>query len=132
MEQNALIVRRFFNELWTQGRLEVADELLAPEHIHHLSGDDLGGPEEVKALVAFLRGAFPDLRFVMEDEVVADDKVVVRWTAVGTHLGDYDGITPTGRVVTWTGIDIVRLQDHCIVELWGNYDGLGFGEQLRS
>ena len=132
MEQNALIVRRFFDELWTQGRLEVADELLGPGHIHHLSGDDLGGPEEVKALVTILRTAFPDLHFAIEDEVVAHDKVVVRWTAVGTHLGDYDGFAPTGRIVTWTGIDIVRLQDHRIVELWGNNDGLGFEEQLRS
>ena len=132
MEHNLLIVRRFFDELWTNGRLEAVDELLAPAHTHHLSGDDLGGPEEVKALAVFLRAAFPDLRFVIEDEVVADDKVVVRWTAVGTHRGDFDGIAPTGRVVTWTGIDIVRLHDHRIVELWGNYDGLGLEEQLRS
>jgi predicted ester cyclase len=78
------------------------------------------------------RAAFPDLHFVIEDEIVADDKVVVRWTAEGTHLGDFDGIVPTGRVVTWTGIDIVHLQDHRIVELWGNNDGLGLEEQLRS
>jgi predicted ester cyclase len=132
VDQNELVVRRFFDELWTRGRLEVADELMAPEHIHHLSGDDLGGPQEVKALVTFLRGAFPDLRFVIEDEVVAGDKVVVRWTAVGTHLGEFDGIPPSGRVVTWTGMDLVRLQDHRIVELWGNNDALGLREQLRS
>ena|SRR5664279_5528532 len=132
MEQNALVVRRFFDEVWTQGRLEVTEELLAPAHIHHLSGADLGGPTEVKALVAWLRSAFPDLRFVIEDEVTAGDRVVIRWTAVATHLGDYDGLPPTGRVVTWTGIDLVRLQDHRIVELWGNYDALGLQEQLRS
>ena len=132
VEQNARVVRRFFDELWTQGRLEVADELMAPEHTHHLSGDDLGGPAEVKELVVFLRGAFPDLRLVIEDEVVAGDKVVVRWTAVGTHLGEFDGIAPTGRVVTWTGIDVVRLHDHRIVELWGNNDALGLEGQLRS
>jgi predicted ester cyclase len=132
VEQNVFVVRRFFDELWTQGRLEVADELMAPEHTHHLSGNELGGPQEVKELVAFLRGAFPDLRFIVEDEVVAGDKVVVRWTAVGTHLGEFGGIPPTGRIVTWTGIDLARLQDHRIVELWGNNDGLGLEEQLRS
>jgi predicted ester cyclase len=132
VEQNELVVRRFFDELWTRGRLEVADELMAPEHTHHLSGDDLGGPQEVKGLVTFLRGAFPDLRFVIEDVVVAGDKVVVRWTAVGTHLGEFGGIPPSGRVVTWTGMDLVRLQDHRIVELWGNNDALGLREQLTS
>ena len=84
---------------------------------------------------SFCRAAFPDLRFVIEDEVVADDKVVVRWTAVGTHLGDYDGISAVldgPRSCHWTGIDIVRLQDHRIVELWGNNDGLGFEAQFRS
>ena len=132
MEQNAIVVRRFFDEVWTQGRIEAAEELLAPEHVHHLSGADLGGPAEVKALVAWLRSAFPDLRFLIEDEVAAGDKVVIRWTAVGTHLGDFDGLAPTGRVVAWTGIDIVRLQDHRIVELWGNNDALGLREQLSA
>ena len=83
-------------------------------------------------MVVFLRAAFPDLRFIIEDEVVAGDKVVVRWTAVGTHLGDFHGIPPSGRTVTWTGIDLVRLEDDRIVELWGNYDALGLEEQLRS
>lgn len=132
MEANELVVRRFFDELWTGGRLEAADELLAPEHMHHLSGDVLGGPQEVKELVTFLRAVFPDLSFVIDDAVVAGDKVAVRWSAVGTHLGDFDGIPPTARVVTWTGIDLVRLKDNRIVELWGSYDALGLEDQLRS
>jgi steroid delta-isomerase-like uncharacterized protein len=132
VEQNSVIVRRFFDELWNRGRFAAADELLAPAHVHHLSGDDLGGPVEVKALVEFLRHAFPDLRFVIEDELVAGDKVVVRWIATGTHLGDFGGLAPTGRFVSWTGIDIVRLKDDRIVELWGNYDAQGLEQQLTS
>ena len=131
-EQDLLVVRRFFDELWSQGQLNVADELLAAHHVHHVSGEDMTGPEEVKEFVTYMRVAFPDLRFTIEDEVVAADKVVVRWTAQGTHRGEFMAIPPTGRVVTWTGIDIVRLQDHRIVELWGNNDALGLHDQLSS
>jgi predicted ester cyclase len=131
-EQDVLVVRRFINELWNGGRFEVADELMAPEHIHYLSGDEFGGPQEVKELVAYLRDAFPDLVITIEDEVVGGDKVVIRWTARGTHLGEFNEISPTGRVVTWTGIDIVRLRDHLIVQLWGSFDAAGLYEQLGS
>lgn len=105
---------------------------MAPEHIHHLSSDDFGGPHEVKGLVAYLGGAFPDLVITIEDEVVGGDKVVIRWTARGTHLGEFNEIAPTGRVVTWSGIDVVRLRDHLLVELWGNFDAAGLYEQLGS
>lgn len=131
-EQNAVVVRRFFDELWNAGLLEAADELLAPNHVHHISGDDMSGPEAVKDLVTYLRSAFPDLRFVIEDELLAGDKVVVRWTAYGTHLGDFGGLSATGRTAHWTGIDIVELQDGRIVELWGNNDGIGLVEQLTD
>ena len=86
-DRDLLVVRRFFDELWSQGQLNVADELLVAHHVHHVSGDEMTGPEEVKEFVSYLRGAFPDLRFTIEDEVVAADKIVVRWTAQGTHLG---------------------------------------------
>lgn len=131
-EANVLVVRRFFEEPWNRGRLDVAADLMAPEHVHHLSGEDLGGPEEVKALVTYVRTVFPDLEFVLDDEIAAGDKVVVRWTASGTHVGEFDGVPPTGRMLTWTGIDIVRLSDDRIVELWGNDDALGMEEQLRA
>ena len=100
-EANVLVVRRFFEELWNRGRLDVAADLMAPEHVHHLSGEDLGGPEEVKALVTYVRTVFPDLEFVLDDEIAAGDKVVVRWTASGTHVGEFEGCRSTGRMLTW-------------------------------
>jgi steroid delta-isomerase-like uncharacterized protein len=131
-EENAVIVRRFFDEVWSAGELQVADELVADGHVHHISGGEMRGPEAVKQMVLDLRGAFPDLRFVIEDELVAGDKVVVRWTAHGTHLGAFADIPATGRAVQWTGIDMVQVKDGQIIELWGNNDAIGLVEQLTA
>lgn len=132
MDENEVIARRFFDELWTGGRLYVADELLSDGHLHHISGDVMQGTEAVKDLVQMLRTGFPDLRFEIEDVVSRDDKVLVRWTAHGTHDGELGGAAPTGRQVRWTGMDLIRFQEGRIVELWGNNDSLGLWEQLES
>jgi predicted ester cyclase len=131
-DQNAVVVRRFFEEVWNAGDLQVADELVAASHVHHISGEAMSGPQAVKDMVLYLRGAFPDLRIVIEDELLAVDKVVIRWTAYGTQLGALGDIAATGRAVRWTGIDIVHLKDRQIVELWGNNDAIGLVEQLTD
>jgi steroid delta-isomerase-like uncharacterized protein len=131
-DENLRIVRRFFDELWNDGQLATATALLGPDHVHHVSGEDLRGPGEVLELVTSLRHAFPDLHFAIEDEVSSGDKVVIRWTATGTHRADLGGVVATHRAVTWTGIDIVRLEGGRIVELWGNNDAMGLFDQLTS
>ena len=68
-ENNLRIVRRFLDEVWSQGNYAVADELLAESHVHHLGEDELRGPAAVKEFAASLRSAFPDLRFSIEDEL---------------------------------------------------------------
>jgi predicted ester cyclase len=128
---NEVVVRRFFDELWSGGNVAVADELLAPHHQHHISGGTLHGPGAVKAMVVGLRTSFPDLTFRLEDVINAEDTVVVRWTAFATYAGE-DPPGANGRRVTWTGIDIVRLRDERIVELWGNNDSQGLAEQLEE
>jgi predicted ester cyclase len=86
----------------------------------------------VKEMVAGLRNAFPDLRFEIADVVSCDDKVLVRWTAHGTHKGELGGAAPTGKRVSWTGMDLIRLDQGRIVELWGDNGARGLWEQLES
>jgi steroid delta-isomerase-like uncharacterized protein len=128
--RNSKTVRRFFDEVLSQGRLDVADELLAQDHIHHLGEDELRGPSAVKELVQGLRAAFPDLQLVIEDEVADSDKVAVRWTAHGTHRSEFNGVQATGRRVGYGGMDLVHLRDGRIVELWAYADGEALMEQL--
>ena len=131
-EENIKLVHRFFEELWNQGNLDAADELLASGHAHHFSDEDIIGPEGLKSLVTWLRTAFPDIHTSIDDVVAEGDKVVVRFTSRGTHQREGMGIPPTGKRVVYTGIDIFRIEDGRIVERWGEVDGLSLGQQLGT
>ena len=76
--------------------------------------------------------AFPDFQITMDDEIATADKVVVRWTVRGTHLGNLGELAPTGKRVEYIGIDIIRCSDNKIVELWGVPDARGLYAQLES
>jgi steroid delta-isomerase-like uncharacterized protein len=130
--ENESVVRRFFEELWNDGDLDCADDVLAAAHVHHLGDDRLEGPDALKDAVRGFRTAFPDLHFALEDVVSDRDRVVVRWTATGTHEAEFGGILASGKQVRWTGIDLVRLEDGRIVELWASADAAGLFEQLMD
>jgi predicted ester cyclase len=132
-ENNKAVYRRWFEEVVTGGRLEVADELLAPGYVLHFPGMpssvDVAGH---KQLVAMFRAGFSDWVEHVDDVIAEGDKVVIRVTGRGTHNGDFQGIAPTGRVVTATGIGIGRLEGGRIAEAWAAYDALGLMQQLGA
>ncbi len=129
--ENSALVRRFIEEIFNQGNLEVAEEILAPDYQHHdpTTGQFGSGIEGFKQMISLYRQAF-DLQIVLEDQVAAEDKVVDRWTGHGTHQGEFMGMAPTGRKITATGISIHRIADGKIAETWNNYDALGIFQQL--
>jgi predicted ester cyclase len=129
---NESVVRRFFEEVWNAGDLAVVDDIVAPDHQHHVGDDVRHGPEGVRKLASYLRAAFPDLHFALDDVLSDADRVAVRWTATGTQSGQFFGLEPTGRHARWTGMDMVRLRDGRLVELWVNADGAGLWEQLTG
>ncbi|MCA1602126.1 MAG: ester cyclase [Acidobacteria bacterium] len=130
-EDGRTVVRRFIEELWDKRELAVADEIIAPDFTDYdpVSGQKpgLGGYKEMVG--AFL-AAFPDLRVKSEDVIAEGDKVVVRWSARGTHSGALMNIPATGKQVTLKGVDILRITGGKIVERWGEFDALGMLHQL--
>jgi predicted ester cyclase len=134
LEDNRRIGRRVLLELWGQGRLEVADELYAPDYVDHVNRgpepDLVSGPQGIKDAVTMFRTAFPDLKYEVEDDMVERDLVMTRFSARGTHRGAFMGAVPTGSVIAYTGIDINRISAGRIVESWVQYDALGLLEQL--
>jgi predicted ester cyclase len=130
--ENEAVVRRFMEELWSDGDLGVADELVALTHVHHLGDEELHGPEGVKGAVSWLRSAFPDLRFEIDDVVSDGDRVVLRWTARGTHGGTFADVEPTGRRVVWTGCDWFRVHLGRLTEAYVVADGGALLDQLTS
>ncbi len=132
-EHNKAIVRRFNDEFITGGRSASADELLAADFVDHTAMPGMPpGPPGVKQFFAFLKGAFPDLRAVIYDQVAEGDKVVTRKAFLATHQGDFMGIPPSGKAVTISVIDVIRLANGQMVEHWAVVDQLGLMQQLGA
>jgi steroid delta-isomerase-like uncharacterized protein len=131
-QQNAMLLRRAVEEIWNGGNYAVVDELIAGDYLGHAStsADETHGREGYKRFIASLRDAFPDIRFTIEDQIAAGDKVVTRWSARATHTGEFRGIPPTGKQGRVTGITIDRVADGKVVECWTNADDLGLLQQL--
>ncbi len=133
-DQNKAIARRAL-ELFSGGDLDEMDELVSQDAVDHDTQNPnagIHGPEGAKQTAAMYRAAFSDLRITVEDQIAEGDKVVTRWTAVGTNDGDLMGLPASGRSSTVTGIGIDRIADGKIVETWGNWDTLGMMQQLGA
>jgi len=132
-EQKALI-RRFYDEVWGSGKLDVADDVFADEYVRHdlRAGDPGGGPEGQKRVAAAFRAAFPDLVWQVDFLLADGDFVVGRWTASGTHLAAWAGVEPTGRSMRFSGINVFRFANGKVVEIWNHRDDLGLMEQLGA
>jgi steroid delta-isomerase-like uncharacterized protein len=130
-ERNKAAVRRFYDEVVGQGKLELIDELTREDFVEHEQLPGLSSDREgAKAFFAMFRAAFPDIAFNVHDMLADGDKVVARITMTGTHEGDFAGIAATGRKVSVSTIDILRLEDGLLVEHWGVTDELAMMQQL--
>lgn len=127
-----VVMERYFNQLFNQGKVELVTELLHPDYVNGSPGSpDLPrGREGVAIVVKALRTAFPDLRYVIEDMVIGSDAVAVRTTLRGTHRGDFFGLPPTGRVVEVSQITIEHFKDGKIIAHRRVTDELALQRQL--
>ena len=132
-ETNKTLSRRFFEEVFGKGKLNVLDELIAKDHVNSgpASLPELPtGSEGTKQLVTVYRNAFPDLHFTIDEQIAEGDKVVTRWTVQGTHKGELAGIPATGKSSTVTGVTVDRIANGKIAETWGIFDQFGMMQQL--
>jgi steroid delta-isomerase-like uncharacterized protein len=131
-EQNKALFRRFVDEMFNHGNMSLVDEVMAPDFVEH---EELppGIPQDregVKHLATMLRSAFPDFKATIHDIIAEGDKVVVRMTWTGTQKGEFMGIPPTGKSVSFQVLDIVRMAGGKFVEHWGQMDSMGMMQQL--
>jgi steroid delta-isomerase-like uncharacterized protein len=131
-QENKDLIRRFYEEVWDRGNLDVCDEVFASDYVRHdfRSSEPVPGPEGQKQIAADFRAAFPDLHVVVDLLVAEDDYVVGRWTATGTHSGRWGTVEPTGRRVRFSAANIFRFDGGKVVEIWNHRDDLGLREQL--
>jgi predicted ester cyclase len=131
LARNVEVARRIILEVIDQSRLDLADELVAPDYVEHRpNGDGPDGVEGLKAWVRTVHEGFPDWRHEITGAVAQGDRVVLRSTLYGTHTGEFQGIPATGRTIEQFGYDELRISDGRMVEHWGEYDWLGFYQQL--
>ena len=126
------VVHRFF-DAWNEADFEVIEEVIATDAEHHDPMDPPGlpaGPEGEKQLIRVYQSAFPDATLTIEDMLAEGDKVAARWTATGTHEGEFMGIEPTGNEVEITGFEINQIKDDQIIESWVLLDAFGLMQQL--
>ncbi len=107
-QENSILIRRWFEEVWNSGRIEAVDEMASPDVIGHGQAQHATdiGLKEFKPFVMGFRSAFPDLKVTIDYIIEQGDKVVARWTATMTHKGEFLGIAPTGKKATITGTSI--------------------------
>jgi steroid delta-isomerase-like uncharacterized protein len=131
-EDNAELVRRFYDEFFTRGNLAFADQVHADGYAYH----DIANPDEVVDHAGYMErnqgfaAAFPDRRVLLDDVIATGDRVVARSTLRGTHTGDLGDIAATGRPVRIAAVIISRFEGGRIAEEWEIYDALGMYQQL--
>jgi predicted ester cyclase len=135
-EENKATVRRFLEEAFGGGKTELVDEVLRSDFVCYDPNSETGeisGAPTIKGEIEYFRNAVPDLTYTVEDQVAEGDKVVTRYTASGTHQGEFFGVAGTGNRVEFTGIQIDRFDESGkMIEEWPEYDLLGAMRQLGA
>jgi steroid delta-isomerase-like uncharacterized protein len=133
-EHNKAIVRRYLQEVFAQGDLDLIPELFAADYVEHdpVSEEEIRGHDGVRRDLSIYQAALSGIEIAVDDEVAEGDRVVTRATLSGTHVEELFGVAPTGTRVTVAGIVIHRLADGKLVEGWWNWDALGLLRQIGA
>ncbi len=130
-EQNKQLVRQVF-ESYNQQDMEKAEKLFSLKHVFHFPGAPPMDWNSHKQFIVGLSKAFPDLHFKIEDIVAEGDKVAYRLTISGTHKGEFQGIPPTDKKVSFSSTGISNIVDGKVAEDWVDADIMGLMQQLGA
>jgi steroid delta-isomerase-like uncharacterized protein len=107
------------------------DELIEPDVVIHMPMPmQATGAQALKQVWPMLLRGLPDLHVAFEDVIAEGDKVVIRNTVTGTHQGEYRGLPPTGKSITYNEIFIYRFANGRVAEMWGVVDVFSQMQQL--
>jgi predicted ester cyclase len=140
-DTNAQVVRRWVDEVMTQGHLDVIDEVVAadirPARLANVAAPGVDMRRRIRAYVAAYRSAFPDLKMTVDELIPCGDVVTLCWTSEGTNTGHFSnpeiqsfGLAPTGRSARWSGMTLFRIRDGQIVGTRSHGDVYGLLRQL--
>lgn len=129
-------VRELHEIVWTKGDYSAIEHLIAPRYVIHSDPGDAWDGKTLDRVayaerVRYSRSAFPDLVFTIHETVAANERVAVRWSAAGTHLGDLRDLPATRKRLTFSGQTIYEVTGELVAGHWQVVDRLGFIQQLR-
>jgi steroid delta-isomerase-like uncharacterized protein len=129
---NKALVRRTVEEVWNHGNLAAVDELYAADCVRREldAPDTTRGVEAIKQRVTTFRNAFPDLHLTVDELIAEGERHALLWSFTGTHTGELEGIAPTGRTVSGSGISLGRIVNGKAVEEVVSRDLYGLLKQL--
>ena len=131
IDTNKTVARRYLEDFWNGDDAAVIEELAVDDVIGHpVSGQTLQGRDLLKQRHGALRQVYGDPHFAVEDLIAESDKVLVRWSFTGKHIGPIMGAAPTGEQISVGGMNLLQFVDGKIVEFWVNADDLGELQQL--
>jgi len=132
-EKNKLTMRRFTEFINTASE-SMAAELISPNAVFHVPGrgDPIRGPSGYLAVIAMMRGGFPDIQWTLEELIAEDDRVAARFTMRGTHQGPFFGVPPTSKQIEVQAMNFYRFSRGQIVEERGQPDLLGLLQQIGA
>jgi predicted ester cyclase len=130
LKENKSMARRYPEEVYNQKNIDVLDEIMDENIINHWWEPEVNGLQTIKEYVSKNLVAFPDVKFIVEDQIAEGEKVVTRVSFTATHKGEFMGIPPTDKKVKVTGVIIFKITKGKIVETWAEMDGLSWMRQL--
>lgn len=132
IEKNKKTIRHFYEET-AKGNVAIYDEVFSPDFISYSSSaaGEIRGPEAFKQANVMYLSSFPDFKVTLKKVIAEKNLVMVYGVASGTHQGPLMGIAPTGKRITWTGMDIYRFNDEGKIDgRWLEFDSMGMFQQL--
>jgi steroid delta-isomerase-like uncharacterized protein len=124
-KRNEAIAHRFHMNIFQEGKLEMADEIIASDFVWRnpiISSELQHGPESVKKIASAVIEAMPDRQITHDDTIAKGDKVMIRWTMTGTIKRELFGISPSDKPTSMIGFDLFRISNEGkIVEMWQQF-----------
>jgi steroid delta-isomerase-like uncharacterized protein len=131
-EANKALVRRLYEEVWNEGKVDAVDELFSPTttFLSPFYPMPAVGAQPLKMFVAFLRGALPDLKFEVQNMMAEGEWVTARWMCLPTHTRPFLGVEPTGNTLYFTALEMFRISGGKIQQIWLEMNLLNVLNQL--
>lgn len=129
MKENKDFIQVYNEDFWNKQNIAAFEKYYAADFIVHFADGDMN-VEQYKGLCQAYFAAFPDLHVTTDDLLAEGDKVVKVWTVNCTNKGDFMGIPATGKPISIKGIEVFRIANGKIAELWASMDNLGMMQQL--